>query len=231
MVLYARKLGGYGKKAALVKDLSWAGDTWIPPKLFSGTYQVKGKVAENLHPIQVALLLELPLARVVALILEGLKSQGIAEVLTEDPLRIRILTAEQAEEALEEAFLACFDAEGRVLSGLLMDFFEAQLKELQERLWDCDIEATKAHYRAKLADGEMIEAEAQGDRARYAAWRASNPHWHYWHGYHYVRRYPDRYAALGLPGELKTGYAEFMRSSSCFSGCFSPEGAGTSGAC
>ena len=37
-----------------------------------------------------------------------------------------------------------------MLSGLLSDFFEKVLAKLQEKVWDCDLEATKAYYRAKL---------------------------------------------------------------------------------
>ena len=59
-----------------VEGIKWAGDNWIPPKLFAGTYAVKGKIAEDLHPVEVALLLEMPLQKVVGIMLEGLKRRA-----------------------------------------------------------------------------------------------------------------------------------------------------------
>ncbi|HVO40464.1 MAG TPA: hypothetical protein VMV03_15635, partial [Spirochaetia bacterium] len=88
LLLYVLKTRGYGKTLEKVEGIRWAGDNWIPPKLYGGTYQVKGKIVTDLHPIEVALLLEMPLQRVVAIMLEGLKRQGIIEVVSEDPLQI-----------------------------------------------------------------------------------------------------------------------------------------------
>ena len=44
--------------------------------------------------------------------LEGLKRQGIIEVVKEDPLQIKILTARKAEHEYEELFLQSFDTQG-----------------------------------------------------------------------------------------------------------------------
>ena len=158
-LLYWRKSAGFSKTVENVEKIKWAGDNWIPPKLVVGTYQVKGKMPKDLHPVEVALLLEMPLHRVVALMLEGLKRQGIIEVVKEDPLQIKILTASKAENEYEELFLQAFDTEGMVLSGLLSDFFEKVLAKLQEKVWDCDLEATKAYYRKKLEQKEETEED------------------------------------------------------------------------
>ena len=84
----------------------------------TGTYQVKGKIAEGLHPVEVALLLEMPMQKVVGIMLEGLKRPGIIEVVKEDPLQIKILTAQKAAHEYEEMFLQSFDTKGLVLSAL-----------------------------------------------------------------------------------------------------------------
>jgi len=144
----------FAKAAAMVEGIAWAGDSWSPPKLFSGSYQVPGKIAEGLHPAEVAILLELPLPRVAAIMVDALERQGIVQVLENDPRRIKILSAAKASHEYEEAFLASFDPEGRVLSGLMADFFEKVIAKLQEKAWDCDLEATRAHYRKKLQEAE-----------------------------------------------------------------------------
>ena len=101
LVLYRRRLSAYQRAAAVLEGIAWAGDAWTPPRLQEGSYQVPGKVAEDLHPVEAALLLELPLASVASIMLEGLKAQGIVEVLDPDPLRIRILSARKAESEYE----------------------------------------------------------------------------------------------------------------------------------
>ena len=154
LVLYARRLASYRARKALLAGISWAGDAWSPPRILVGSYQVPGKVAEGLHPVEVALLMELPLPRVAAIMIEGLRRQGLIELVSESPLRIKILSAAKAQSDYEESFLGAFDSEGRVLSGLMADFFEAAIKKLQEKVWDCDLEATKTYYRKKIEEAE-----------------------------------------------------------------------------
>ena len=199
-LLYWLKNRGYGRTMEKVEGIKWAGDNWIPPKLFGGTYSVKGKIVEDLHPVEVALLLEMPLPRVVGIMLEGLKRQGIIEVLSEDPLQIRILTAHKAEHEYEELFLQSFDTKGLVLSGLLADFFEKVLAKLQEKIWDCDIDATRDFYRRKLEHKE----ETPEDRAAPYYWYWSSYRWMYWNA--------AVYSHVHLPHDFTNGYQGFMAS-------------------
>ncbi len=179
-----------------MQGIRWAGDNWIPPKLFGGTYQVKGKIVKDLHPVEVALLLEMPLPRVVAIMLEGLKRQGIIEVVTEDPLQIKILTARKAEHEYEELFLQSFDTHGAVLSGLLADFFEKVLAKLQEKIWDCDIDATKEYYRKKLEKRE----ETEQDRVA--------PYYWYWSSYRWIYWNTAVYSHVHLPHDFSADYQD-----------------------
>jgi hypothetical protein len=217
LLLYVLKTRGYGKTLEKVEGIKWAGDNWIPPKLFAGTYTVKGKIAEDLHPVEVALLLEWPLQKVVAIMLEGLKRQGIIDVVKEDPLQITILTARKAEHEYEEMFLQSFDTKGLVLSGLLADFFEKVLAKLQEKIWDCDIDATREYYRKKL---EQKEETAQ-DRAA--------PYYYYWSSYRFIYWNTAVYSQVHLPHDFTGGYQAFMASASCFKGCFAPPQVTTGG--
>ena len=74
--------------------MSWAGDAWSPPRILVGSYQVPGKVAEGLHPVEVALLMELPLPRVAAM------GPGTAEALARFGLRADLLPEQCRAEAL-----------------------------------------------------------------------------------------------------------------------------------
>ena len=62
LLLYSRRLSLFRRRKALLAGLAWAGDSWSPPKLLVGSYEVPGKVAEGLHPIEVALLMLLKAA-------------------------------------------------------------------------------------------------------------------------------------------------------------------------
>ena len=149
LFIFIRRYKSYLKGQETIKGISWAGSSWMPPKLLVGTFQVEGKVIEDLHPIEAALLLELPLPRIVAIMLDGLKEQKIIDIISKDPLIINILTSQKAQHEYEELFLSAFNSEGEVLSGIMADFFDKMLKSLQEKLWDADIEATKT-FTAKL---------------------------------------------------------------------------------
>jgi len=197
---------GFSGVVERVEGIRWAGNNWVPPKLIIGTYGKKDKIVENLHPIEAALLLYLPLPRIVAIMLEGLTRQGIIELVAENPLQIKIISANLAKHEYEEFFLQAFDTQVRVLSGVLSDFFEKVLARLQEKVWDCDAEATKAYYRKKLE-------QEQDDTREYAV---------YWSSYHAIYYHEHYYANLALPRELSTNYQEFMSSASCFEGCFNP---------
>ena len=210
LLLYIAKVRGFGKTMEKVEGIRWAGDNWIPPKLYGGTYEVKGKIVKDLHPVEVALLLEMPLQRVVAIMLEGLKRQGVIEVVSEDPLRIKILTARKAEHEYEELFLQSFDTRGDVLSGLLADFFEKVLAKLQEKIWDADIDATKEYYRSQLERRE----ETEQDKAA--------PYYWYWSSYRWIYWNTAVYSQVHLPHDFSADYRTFMASASCFKGCFAP---------
>jgi hypothetical protein len=76
LFLYTRRLASFRAKKALLAGISWAGDAWSPPRILVGSYQVPGKVAEGLHPLEVALLMELALPRVAAIMVEGLRGRA-----------------------------------------------------------------------------------------------------------------------------------------------------------
>ncbi len=236
LFLYHRKLKGFEKASAVLEETAWAGDDWEPPVIAAGSYQVPGKIAEDLHPVEAALLLNLELSDIVSIILDSLTAQAVIEVTRQDPLKIHILTEKPSGDEIAEQFLACFDAEGNLLGGLLADFFENRIKILQEKVWDCDLEATAAYYRKKIADEQAeyerqtAEAErVQGTRPVFIPAYWGYPYGPYWWSYH---RYTHRHMMyhVHLPQEFSGTYASFMSSSACFSGCFDVPG-GTVNAC
>jgi hypothetical protein len=97
---YRQKLKGFEKNSAALEELAWAGDQWEPPAIAAGSYQIPGKVAENLHPVEVALLLNLELSSVVSIILDTLSAEHLIEVMTPDPLNVKILSPNPSDDEI-----------------------------------------------------------------------------------------------------------------------------------
>ena len=121
----------------------------------------------------------------MAIILETLERAKLLEVIKEAPLQVRILVpapgmaapsmaapsmaapnttaaAPDTTPDYGERFLAVFDLEGYVLSSKMADFFEEALRHLQEKIWDCDLEATRAWWRKTIestAEDEGMASE------------------------------------------------------------------------
>ncbi|MCK7486171.1 MAG: hypothetical protein MZU97_11955 [Bacillus subtilis] len=193
----------------MLEGIAWAGDAWTPPRLQEGSYQVPGKVAEDLHPVEAALLLELPLASVAAIMLEGLETPGPRRGPGPTiPSGSASCSARKAESEYEELFLAAFDAEGHVLSGLLADFFEDAIKRLQEKIWDCDLEATRAFYRRAPGPGRPGgDREPRAAPRRPACLRPATGT-----GTGWSIPDPPTTGPCACPRTWATGYADFMRS-------------------
>ncbi len=221
VLLFRAKARGFSRVAQGPGHLAWDEKRWSAPKLLVGTFQVKGKIVPDLHPVESALLLEKPLDRIVAIMLEGLQRNGVLRVESEKPLRIHVIAADRAEHEYEKLFLAAFDAKGEVVSARLSSFFETALAKLQEKIWDCDVEATKAYYRERLEPG--AGAAAEEDRGR--------PEGSFWLAMRELLWNQAMYSDMALPDEFHRGYLDFMASSSCFRSCFTAQVGDADGAC
>lgn len=87
--LYWRKDRGFPAAVESIEGIRWAGDNWVPPKLIVGSYQIPGKINKDLHPVEAALLLEMPIPLVVAILVDGLESQQIIRKLKLSPSKLR----------------------------------------------------------------------------------------------------------------------------------------------
>jgi hypothetical protein len=109
-----------------------------------------------------------------------------------------------------------------VLSGLMADFFEGAIKKLQEKIWDCDLEATKAYYRKKIEEAEKaLSAEKPAARSSYGlelsllllldGLRLYEPH-------------SDYYAALSLAARAQHGLRRLHAERLLLLGLLQPRG-------
>lgn len=128
LLVYVNKSKKYAEIKKALQEFAWAGDSWDPPKLIRGTFQISGKINKELHPVETTLLLEFTLPQITAIMIEGLQKQGIIDIVKKNPLTIKIISDKRAGSEYEEKFLASFNTKGEVLSGLLADFYEIVIK-------------------------------------------------------------------------------------------------------
>ena len=81
LVLYFFKLRKFSFYSERLENYYWAGDSWEPPVISCGTNFKKGKIAENLNPVEILLLLGVELRQVLAVLLEGLEDRAVIKVL------------------------------------------------------------------------------------------------------------------------------------------------------
>ncbi len=174
-----------------------------------------GGIKRGLAAPEAAIVLELPLGRVLTLVVFGLLKKGIVEEIDDEPLEVKLLApylglerGERRKKArelgtvirgYEQPFLEEVEAHpGHPLRQI--DFNEAMktaIERTAKRLKGFDLERTKAYYQY-IVNRAWAEAKALGDVEKRTAHCDDNLLWllaaddgidnfHYWHrgGYHY----------------------------------------------
>ncbi|MBQ1924880.1 MAG: hypothetical protein II180_02020, partial [Proteobacteria bacterium] len=214
-----------------------ANELWEPPKLEVGSFMVKGKINKNLHPIEVGLLLGLQLSQVANIIVDAMVDEEKARIICTAPLTIEAVPGAVLTQ-LESDFMDTLMFDGTFAQDKLTKFLENVIAQLQEKIWDCDVEAMKAYYLEVYFDGVAPEAASSSvvnevrenayekrrisdrDFGNSRGW--SDDEWRYrryW--YHMDAHYRHRATHVYVfPASLNTTYSGFMDSSACFHGCF-----------
>ena len=220
------------REASTPKERLISDDLWEAPELQVGGFGQKGKIAKDLHPIEVGLLLGLEIPQIVGIMVQALGDQKKLIVRSLEPITA-FREPDAMLEPIEHDFVEIFDAIGHVDSNKLQEFLEKVIAGLQEKTWDCDLEATRKYYMAVMynnpdepqKDKLLFKALEDKDYTDLYAPRPSMYDDYYWRNRYYWRHYhgyyTDRYHYdHGLPHRFDGGYTDFIRSSSCFHGCF-----------
>ena len=120
---------------------------YLPPKI-----QIEGHgIKRGLTAVEAAVLMEQPLDKVLTMILFGVIKKGAAQVVSREPLEIKVLNL-QTDPALydyETAFLQAFDpAHSGVRKFKLQDMFVALVNSLSEKMKGFSRQETIDYYKA-----------------------------------------------------------------------------------
>ncbi|HNV70309.1 MAG TPA: hypothetical protein PKO06_11470, partial [Candidatus Ozemobacteraceae bacterium] len=96
-----------------LRELSWEGENWEPPRIQVASFRKNGKVAD-LAILEAMLLLELPPIKLIACMVAQLEREGIVRVFAAKPLRLEILEKSRTGDPYEQLLLDAVDADGAV---------------------------------------------------------------------------------------------------------------------
>ncbi|MBQ8036081.1 MAG: hypothetical protein IJ268_03725, partial [Proteobacteria bacterium] len=223
-----RKQADEAPRETLISD-----ELWEAPELQVGSFGQKGKVAKDLHPIEVGLLLGLELSQIIGIMTQALGDQNKLIVRSLEPITA-FIQPDAALEPIEHDFVEIFNEIGNIDEQKLQEFIEKVIAGLQEKTWDCDLEATRKYYLAVMyhnpdepqkdkLEFKVVEDKYYADP--YAARPSDLYDDYYWRNRYYWRHYNGYYRDQyhynhGLSNRFAGGYTEFLRSSACFHGCF-----------
>ncbi|MDH5756786.1 MAG: hypothetical protein OEZ55_08980, partial [Nitrospinota bacterium] len=215
------KYGRFVQRARIVKQVSWEGREWSAPKVEVGTFRKPGKIAD-LEPVEAGVFLELPLTITLTAMYMDMETRGLVKIISRDPVSIRKLT-EVTGNYYEQIALDAVSKLGALNNERIKELFSEVVDNIQKKTWDCDLEATKKHYRfqfVKAADQPLLTGDMVRDSAMTQdEWRSNNyyRHYnrHYYDGTRDYREYNDFEKGLEATevGEaLSNNYYDFMKS-------------------
>lgn len=129
---------------------------YLPPQL-----SVEGVgIKRGLTAPEAALLLELPLDKVLAMVLFGLVKKGAVEVAEREPhVRLKTLDAARADQPYEKEFLGCVDTTGVPDPVKLRPMMVTFIKDVNTKLKGFSRKETVAYYRQIVSQAwEMVTA-------------------------------------------------------------------------
>jgi len=156
-----------------------------------------GRVHSGLSAVEAAVLLDVPVNRILTMLIFELARRGLVKVTAPDPLKLDVTAEKDGQEKgrwrsdgrvrrvtrYEDAFLSCFAAHrGEPIHTLKLDAcFEALLEQVTQKLEGCDLRRTRDYCRFKVTHAwKRVREEADFDtRTRYAeknqGWLMNDP--------------------------------------------------------
>ena len=118
---------------------------WEAPELQVGSFANNGIAIMDLHPIEVALLLGLRESYVAGMIVKAMGDMRKLEVISTSPICVKDSLDAELDE-LELLFVNTIDADGRLDTQRLRQFFDTVENELVRKLWNADYNATVEYF-------------------------------------------------------------------------------------
>ncbi|MHA1229190.1 MAG: hypothetical protein ACTSPQ_00950, partial [Candidatus Helarchaeota archaeon] len=123
------------------------------PKIKLETLGIPGNIIKDLDPIEAAFFLDLPVVKILNLIIMDLYRRGVIEILDKDPIILRLYLYNLKEPPYYETKLLNSLLDGKKIT---KESIESVIKVLAENIQikviDADFEKTAEFYRSKIQD-------------------------------------------------------------------------------
>lgn len=201
-----------------ISGVNWDSAEWTPPKLQVGSFRKPGRVAPDLTPIEAGVLLDMPVGELLSLILANMERKGLLLISAVEPLRLAKKSGAAAGgDPYETVLLNSIRPDGTLEQGGVNETVRTIAAGLEQKLWDADLAATKAHYKKNLEDYRPGRADTDSD--------------YYWGGYRrrfngYINPVYARVSSVNkdlgakIP-ELAGPFENFKTTQACYEGAFS----------
>lgn len=230
VIVMALKHVSVARAADSVGNIRWERDDWVAPKLQVSTFRKTGKVAEDLDNVEAGVLLEVPFGEVLVVMFRDLARRGFVEIVSLDPVQLRPTHKPGDMTLYEQMLLTAIQPDESLSKTQAQKMFELAVENLQKKAWDCDLDATRAHYRQRAATVSQSLPEKPSDGYDEVVWRDRDPsfwyfyHWYLWDTEHdQARSHQDVALRAALDQQTdfaKVGYSEFVASEACHSACY-----------
>ena len=130
--------------------VNWDTDEWVSPKIQVGTFRKKGKIAKNLDPIEVGVLLNFPLNKIASVMLINMERKGMIKINSLNPIIIEEKTAMSLENPYEGLILSGIKPGGVLDEKVIEQAVKTTMMGLEQKIWDADLEATKKYYESRI---------------------------------------------------------------------------------
>lgn len=171
---------------ATLDQVQWARTDWEPPTLEIASFRKDGTIAENLDDIEVALFLGTPYKTILSAILSKLVAQGYLEEISQNPIKVRRTDYNKPSSDLSVYERMMYDAadDGEFSGKEIENILKKLVDNVQQKTWDCDIEATKKYYEEKLSKGFREQNPNSVNEGQVYEEGSYMGYWPFWYFYH-----------------------------------------------
>ncbi|MDH5742693.1 MAG: DUF2207 domain-containing protein, partial [Candidatus Aminicenantes bacterium] len=135
-------------------EVKWVREDWEPPKIELASFRKPGKIAKDLDPIEAGVFIGVPYKQIFSTILSQLVKRNCIEVVNRDPLRVEVVKPMPIPysdlEPYEQKMYRAAKDDGQFSEQELNELLKAVVYNIQQKAWDCDIEATKNYYHDEI---------------------------------------------------------------------------------
>ena len=184
LLLVGRKHRSMVNARLTYKDVQWARDDWVPPKLEVASFRKDGAVATDLDEAEAGLFIGIPYKTILSVIMYKLFAEGFLEEVSATPLRVKQIKDKDLSSLTEYEKLMYYAAEdGEFNERELESILKRLVDSVRAKTWNCDIDATKEYYKKQYEDA--YNAETNDEKRYYGRYYDHHymNHWIYWYVY------------------------------------------------